>query len=289
MALNKIQSSEWDKTSSEYSKTPIQGPLIYPCNRMLAKMDAVSSFSSATAILDVGCGPGTVETLLINGYGNKISPSARLIASDYSKGMVDATRIRKEDTIAAGQDVGNCWARLETQVMNAQDLSDVQSNSLSHVIGSLVYFMIPDPRKGLLEAHRVLKEGGVFACTSWTMTIEWTTFVILAAKRAKPDLDFDFTKGIMLEQWTNTEGVKGELEAAGFHSVHSEYVEFDWKLEDPVKHANNMVRSANPGLQPALKQLSEVELDRCCEEYIKIVEEHGNVCKGVAVLGVGRK
>lgn len=60
-------------------------------------------------------------------------------------------------------------------------------------------------------------------------------------------------------------------------------------MEDPVKNAEQMVKSSNPAAQAVLGSFSEEELDRCCEEYVKILAEHGNVCKGVAVLGVGRK
>jgi hypothetical protein len=50
-----------------------------------------------------------------------------------------------------------------------------------------------------------------------------------------------------------------------------------------------MVKSSNPAAQAVVGSFTEEELDRCCEEYVKILAEHGNVCKGVAVLGVGRK
>lgn len=150
-------------------------------------MDSTVSFSSATSILDIGCGPGTAVTLLAEGYGAHIPADASLVATDFSQDMVNATLAKKQNIVAAGNDVSNCWARLEAQVMDAQDLSAVESGSVSHLMGSLVYFMLPDAVKGLREANRVLKEGGVFACTSWSSTMEWLQFCAEAGQRVRPD------------------------------------------------------------------------------------------------------
>lgn len=186
----------WDKTSAEYTNLPIQGPIYYPCKRMLAAMDAASSFSSATSILDIGCGPGTAVTLLVDDFGKQIPADATLVASDFAKGMVDATLAKKQSIVAAGTDVGNCWGRLQGQVMDAQDLSAIDSGSVSHLMGSLVYFMLPDAGKGLREANRVLKEGGVFACTSWSTTMEWMQLGVEAAQRVRPDKTGKFVRNL---------------------------------------------------------------------------------------------
>lgn len=93
----------------------------------------------------------------------------------------------------------------------------------------------------------------------------------------------------MPEAWTTTEGVQAQLAAAGFADAHAEYVEFDWKLEDPVGAAQVMVKSSNPAALAVVGGFSAEELDRVCDEYVKILAEHGNVCRGVAVLGLGRK
>jgi len=126
-------------------------------------MDSALPFSSATAILDVGCGPGTAVALLVNEYGSQIPSSARLIASDFSKGMVEALNQRKKEREGESE----VWKRLETAVYDAQDLSGGKDGDISHIMASLVYFMLPNPRKGLEEARRVLKPDGVLALTSW--------------------------------------------------------------------------------------------------------------------------
>lgn len=307
MGLN--DSSDWDATAHEYTAIPIAGPLYIPCKRMLEAMDTASAFATASAILDVGCGPGTAETLLIDAYGKDLPSTARLIASDFSKGMVEETNARREKILAEGNDVADCWKRLETSVMDAENLSTIPSDSLSHVMGSLVYFMLPDPRKGLMEAKRVLKEGGVFACTSWAR-VDWMRFLREAAQKVRPNVSRRFvslqfmdgknagsrerTDGegqdpAMLGPWKDTEGVKVELQAAGFRDVQVEYVDVDLPIEDRTGLSNILTRSNNPATKMVVGDFNDEEVARCREELVKILEQNGNICKGVAVMGIGKK
>jgi ubiquinone/menaquinone biosynthesis C-methylase UbiE len=97
--------------------------------------------------------------------------------------MIEAARMRKEKEMHS-EDIqaASCWGRLELDVMDAQNLEKVTNNNVSHLMGSLVYFMLPDYKKGLSEAHRVLSDDGVFACTSWAK-IGWLVFVTQAAQK----------------------------------------------------------------------------------------------------------
>ncbi|KAE8381328.1 S-adenosyl-L-methionine-dependent methyltransferase [Aspergillus bertholletiae] len=294
MQISDIKSSAWDSTASEYAKLPIQGPILIPCKRMIETMHNRVSFSSATAILDIGCGPGTAISLLIDDHGKDIPPEARMVATDYSEGMVAATRAKKDSKVASNGDPSNCWSRLETLVMDAQDLSGFPSHSVSHIMGSLVYFMLPDPRKGLREAHRVLQPGGVFACTSWAK-VEWMELLVRAAHKVRPDNNGSpgstGTRGPNLTpaQWKDAAGVKGEMESSGFRDVQTEEVEFNWVPEDRRKFADMMCTSSNPATEMLLGDLTGEEQNQVREEYMRILQENGNVCKGIAVLGVGRK
>lgn len=176
-------SSKWDNTAAEYEKMPIDGPLSIPCTRMLNVVNTTLPFSTASTILDIGCGPGTLPTLLFKKYGEQIPETTKLIATDFSAGMVEAARMRKQKEMhSENVHAAKCWARLEVDVMDAQNLEKFASNSVSHVMGSLVYFMLPDHKKGLSEAHRVLLADGVFACTSWAK-VGWMGFVVQAAQK----------------------------------------------------------------------------------------------------------
>ncbi|RAQ57925.1 methyltransferase family protein [Aspergillus flavus] len=289
MQISDIKSSDWDTTASEYSKVPLEGPLLIPCKRMIDALQNALSLSSATTILDIGCGPGTAISLLIEDYGHHIPPGTRLVATDYSAGMVAETRARRDSKIRAAGDNANCWDRLDTLVVDAQDLSPFPSNSVSHIMGSLVYFMLPDPMKGLIEAHRVLQAGGIFACTSWAK-VEWMELLVQAVHKVRPvGKDNNPTQpretSLIPTHWKDAAGVKEELESAGFRDVHTEYVEFNWAVEDNSKFAEMMCTSSNPGSKMVLGDLTAEEQYHVREEYAKILEENGNVCKGVAVLG----
>lgn len=296
--------SDWDNSAAGYSKLAIEAPIYVPCTKMLDDMNNTLPFSTASAVLDIGCGPGTVADLLFKTYGHLIPDSTRLIASDFSNGMVEATRMKREkEVLSKNKDVAKCWSRLEIDVMDAQNLEKISSSSMSHVIGSLVYFLLPESRKGLAEAHRVLSEDGVFACTSWSK-VGWMEFLVQAAsevhKDTKPSVssctwkveDADANKIDQLDWpdiWKTTEGVKGEMEAVGFQNVKAEYVEVDWHVPDPKQFVNNFARNKNPATAAVVGHLNGEELDRCCDNWVRIVEENGNVCKGIAILGIGRK
>lgn len=184
--MNVSSSSGWDATATGYSNMPIQGPLYVPCVRMLEVMNKARPFSTASTILDVGSGPGTVASLLFENYGQDIPQTARMIATDFSKGMVEAMQARKaKESQSADTTVAGCWARLELDVMDAQQLDKVNEGTVSHLVGSLVYFMLPDYNKGLADAHRVLQADGIFACTSWS-EVGWMDFLVRAAHAVKP-------------------------------------------------------------------------------------------------------
>lgn len=163
---------------------PIDGPLAISCTRMLDVVNTTLPFSNASTILDIGCGPGTLPTLLFRKYGEDIQQTTKLIATDFSAGMVEAAKARKQKEIhSEDEHIAKCWARLQLDVMDAQNLEKVATNSVSHAMGSLVYFMLPEYKKGLSEAHRILSDGGVFACTSWAK-VGWIEFVIQAVGKA---------------------------------------------------------------------------------------------------------
>lgn len=79
------------------------------------------------------------------------------------------------------------------------------------------------------------------------------------------------------------------MEQAGFRNVHSEYIPVEWHMPDPKSAVAGMAIRTNPATSDIFKSFSEEEMERCREEWIKLVEANGNVCRGVAVLGIGRK
>ena len=86
--------------------------------------------------------------------------------------MIQQSVARVQPSVAAGRPA---WKAVEARLDDAQDLSTIPDNSASHVLGSLVYFLLPNPRKALEAARRVLtteNSGGVFAMSAM-IDAEW--------------------------------------------------------------------------------------------------------------------
>jgi ubiquinone/menaquinone biosynthesis C-methylase UbiE len=286
MAFPGMTSVEWDVHSKEYASMNLEHFMPAPCKRLLSAMDAVNPLSSATAILDVGCGPGTMIAHLATDYGTVIPSSARIVASDFSSGMVDCVRERKIEKAGKESDVGGVWSRLETQVYDAQDLSEIKDGEMSHLMSNMVYFMLPDPRKGLREAHRVLKDNGTLTLTSWSK-VEWMDMLNQAARIVRSDAPagFDVER---LGAWANREGLKEEFEACGFKEVTTDYMPANMPMQDPVMFANKFIKSNNPGALMVVGEFSEEELDRVCEEWVKLVGTKETL-EGVLIVASGKK
>jgi hypothetical protein len=79
------------------------------------------------------------------------------------------------------------------------------------------------------------------------------------------------------------------MESAGFRNVHTEFIEVNWYVPEPKEFVKNFMKSSNPVLTMILKDLNEEQVALCSDEWVGLVEENGNMCHGLAVLGLGRK
>jgi trans-aconitate methyltransferase len=68
---------QWSIGASNYARGHGQVSSA-PVETLFAQMDRVKPFSTATAILDVGCGPGVTLGRLIETYGGGVPLDARL-------------------------------------------------------------------------------------------------------------------------------------------------------------------------------------------------------------------
>jgi ubiquinone/menaquinone biosynthesis C-methylase UbiE len=197
------------------------GTAIKPIGTMLERSNDVWPFSKAEGILDNGCGPGPIMSRILKDY--KIPDSAALTCSDFSEGMINAVEKKKASEIE--EDGKSPWNRVETVVQNAMDLDKIQSSSKSHITAGWVYFMTPDPQKCLAESKRVLKDGGVLACSSWHDS-EWLQLMNLLPK-VRPDKKMPEIP----ENWKNAGPMKAELEKAGFRDVEAHEVHVEMTVD----------------------------------------------------------
>lgn len=277
----------WASQAAEYAAMMLQGPMLPLIRHMYTQMQPLRSFSSATTILDVGSGPGSATYSLLNDYADEISPNAKLIATDFSAGMVEQVkqlRERRVDELQEGAQK-RLWENVQAQVMDAQDLSALADDSVSHLTASLVLFMVPDSNKALSEIHRVLETGGVMSCSSWKYCT-WMNLIFEAV-----DKGADAFK--LPPLWANVEDVRKILEEAGFVDVKVEEVETCLKVEDPKRVAEWFLGSKSPALAGMLKEMSEEQKEKAKARLVELLEERkdekmGGV-KGTGIVASGMK
>lgn len=286
--LSNSSGKDWTDAAADYAELMKKGPMTSPIRALLESMNRIAPFSSAHSIVDVGCGPGTVITELINTYGTSIPATTPLTASDYSEGMVAQVR----QTQTQHSRTNPHWARLQTHVWNLSDLAEVANNSFSHIAASFVFFFLPDPRHGLTNTLRVLRPDGLLGLTSWH-TLEWIDLFALSAANIRPDLVATRSAFAIPSAWSTTEAVEKELRETGFEGVEVRYVETWLGVEDPEALVRFFIRGKVPFVLGLIEGFSESEVAAVCEGFVGLVRERKRVeprgLKGMAIVATGRK
>ena len=98
------------------------------------------------SVLDIACGTGSLAFIAA-------AQGARVLAIDYSPGMVDAVNAAAKPGV-------------EASVMDGQalDLSDGEFDAVFSLFGIMLF---PDWRRGLSEMARVVRPGGTGCVASW--------------------------------------------------------------------------------------------------------------------------
>ncbi|KAL2067809.1 hypothetical protein VTL71DRAFT_15905 [Oculimacula yallundae] len=278
---------QWSVNASTYAKGSqnIKALSQAPVETLFKQLDTAHPFSSATAILDVGCGPGGTIEKLIEDYGSELPASTRLVASDFSAGMIEQVRIIQKEK----EKEQPIWARVEAKVLDAQSLNGLEDASMSHITGTMVYNLVSNGRQALEAAHRVLQRGGVIGMTLGAGA-EWMDIMGIAAKKIRGETApmYEFPKA-----YGTLEGIKAEFEAVGFSSEHVEVIETFMDVSDPSPLVNMFIRGKNPGAMFFVGDYSEAELDAYVEEVLRLIEEKHSALprklKGLMIVAVGKK
>lgn len=272
---------QWDEMAKVYEKLTT-GTAIKPIGKMLERSNDVWPFSKAEGILDNGCGPGPIMSRILREY--KIPESASLTCSDFSDGMIDAVNKKKAEEIDA--DSKSPWNRVKTVVQNAMDLKDIDDSSRSHVTAGWVYFMTPDPQKCLTESKRVLKEGGVLACSSWHDS-QW-----LQLMNKLPQVRPDKEMPKIPDAWANAAPMKAELEKAGFRDVEAYEVDVEMTVDKLGTFVDFMLDKM-PHMVALMKDFTDEEKEQLrnliFQEGRKLCPEDPGVLTGVSLVAVGKK
>ncbi|KAK5117597.1 hypothetical protein LTR62_005019 [Meristemomyces frigidus] len=281
--MQATKGDDWASLAEDYAAMTAK-PSLPPIKVMLSRANALKPFSEATGILDNGCGPGPVMQQLIQVYGTTIPADCTLTCSDFSAGMVAQVQAAKDRNTAS--DPSSPWKRVQTKVQDATDLTEIASESLSHLTAGLVYFLTPSPEKCLSESLRVLQPSGVLAVSAWKDT-QWI-HLMYTLTRIRPDKIMP----TMPEAWTSTTGLKGEMEKAGFRDVETHEVEVEMEYKTYRGLADFMVGKL-PHMIALTKDMSAEQVEKYKEIWIEDMKkmcgsEPGSL-SGVALVGVGRK
>ncbi|KAI0483605.1 S-adenosyl-L-methionine-dependent methyltransferase [Xylaria cf. heliscus] len=125
----------------------------------------LSTYTSASRILDSACGPGIASKLLLSPSPEYVSvphlpinPPPQVTGIDLSESMIEQY---KANASALG------WTTAEAYVQDSQDLARFEDATFDAVIMGLGIFTLSDAVAGVREMHRVLKPGGHAVVTTW--------------------------------------------------------------------------------------------------------------------------
>lgn len=279
---------QWSEAAKAYPQTGNVGKpssLTNVIGTLFSQMDIALPISQASAILDVGSGPGNCLAKLMDTFGSQLLPDTRLIASDFSEGMVEQIRERQNKE----QDANSLWRRVEAKVLDAQELEGIEDGSISHITGTHVYNLVADGRKALQAALRVLKPGGVVGITTVAVA-EWMELMALAARKIRGDDAPEFKLPASL---CTVEGIREEFKIVGLAEVFVEEVDSYMDVTDPSFMINGFIRARNPGALTFVGEYSDEEMDRFVEEWLRLVRERHPkepvMLKGVSIIAIGKK
>lgn len=284
---NSIQ-EQWSRAAKAYPQADNVGkPSSLPnvTQALFSQMDLAHPFSQASAILDVGSGPGTCLARLIDTFGSQLPATTRLIASDFSEGMAEQVRERQNKEKGSSA----LWQRVEVEVLDAQELDGIEDGSISHITGSHVYNLVADGRRALHAALRVMKPGGVVGMTT-VCVAEWMELIALAARKIRGD---DAPEFKLPASFCTVEGIRSEFKTVGLREVFVEEVDSPMNVTDPSVIINTFIRAGNPGVLMFVKDYSEEEMDQFVEEWLRLVHERHPkdpvMLKGVSIVAIGKK
>jgi ubiquinone/menaquinone biosynthesis C-methylase UbiE len=173
-------------------------------------IDLVSKIDTSliTAVLEIACGTGRVTRHLRDRFDNAVT----ITATDISADMI---------AVAEGK-VTN--GPVKFKVEDAQQLS-FADNTFDLVVCQFGLMFLPDKKKGLCEALRVLKPGGTFMFVTWDSTLNipimklmFNDMVINYFKDEDPArflVPFSLADPSILKSW---------MEEAGFKDVQTSRV-----------------------------------------------------------------
>lgn len=177
-------------------------------SRLLAPLFADFADATGGTVLDVGCGPGALTSVLVERLG-----VGSVSAVDPSKPFVAAIRAR--------------YPALDVREAGVEDLPFV-SGSFDRALAQLVVHFLDDPLRGVVEMTRVTRTGGTVAACVWDHAGGVSPLGPFWAAVREFDPENEGESGLPGSQ----EGHLAEIfETAGLEDVDGRAIEFSLRLE----------------------------------------------------------
>lgn len=266
--------SAWGKAWSD--RFPKIGPSIQGAKAITSLANAAVPFSTATHILDIGCGTGDLLSSIITSH-SPLPASCKLTASDLSPGML-------AQTTARGEKEG--WENVEYKILDANNLESIESDSVSHVLSSFTLHFLGATAQS--EAYRILAPSGVFASTYMTKA-PWTD-ILRPLSVVRPEKQIPSGP----EAFGNPGVVQGIIEKAGFKDYEEKEIDVWCEFEEGAGGAEELVDfviGSMPFLDPITGDLTvgeRREWRALCVEKVRRDHRDG-VLRGKAIVATGRK
>lgn len=250
---------------------------------MIARMNEMWPFNASKGIFDNGSGTGSIVSYILETHGAETPKTTQILAGDFSEPMLEVLRQKREASITQKGDI---WDRLEVRNMDAHHLSSISGNSMSHVTGGHLYFLLSDPRQALREVNRVLCPSGVIALTCGKSS-QHIDALCDAVEAVRPGTNLKLLK----EPWSSEEGVKTELEATGFVNVETHLHETSINYTDHESIVDMLL--VMPVMKDATKGFSEQEQEQLRRQLVGNLKmtnpaAPGNL-QGVGIIALARK
>ncbi|RYP13116.1 hypothetical protein DL767_010875 [Monosporascus sp. MG133] len=217
-----ITHTEWSTIAPAMVQMISAGPGVAPAQHMAEHAEKLLSFSKATTIVDMGCGPGQVTNAVLEAHHAQLPPSARVIGADNNAQMLAQYSRRKQTEVEKGN---SYWQRAETVEVDVHDCAAFEDDSVSHMLCGFLIFLVPNPGKAIAALKRVTAPGGVVAMSSF-QTSDWAKL---------SNYPFKVCPHLAMAAPTNgcssAEDVIKHLEEAGFRDIEvvptESYMAFD--------------------------------------------------------------
>jgi ubiquinone/menaquinone biosynthesis C-methylase UbiE len=208
----------------------------------------------------------------------RLGDDGRLVATDFSENMVEATR-REAERLG--------FKNVDAQVADAERLGFVDDN-FDGVLCRWGYMLMADPAAALSETRRVLRTGGRLAFAVWAGAERnpWAAIAgrALLEQTGAPPPDPE-APGIF--SMADPKRTRGLLKEAGFQSKVEDEVELAWRFDDADDYWRFLNEVAGP-IAISIAALSEEDRAALRERIDAAIEpfrtDSGCVMPGVSYV-----